>query len=237
MAAALVQSNEGTSALAITSPTFASTPTSGNLVVLYFTSDDYNGTPNTGWTQSTGMEQQTFHGGYIWWQVSTGAQPPSYTIGSASGSSWVLEEWSGLTSTPYDISNGAFTQTTVLTSGTQATPTITPTSGDRLLLAMMGASNPNDMTAATGSFNNSFSVGGTSGNNIGATRDWVMSGNRSVTADGVTGYTTTGTVGANSESRSGLIIAFKAAGPPAPFDPQYVDWPLRQPHPKMRGAA
>jgi type VI protein secretion system component VasK len=133
------------------------------------TSDDYNGTPNTGWTQSTGMEQQTFHGGYIWWQVSTGAQPPSYTIGSASGSSWVLEEWSGLTSTPYDISNGAFTQTTVLTSGTQATPTITPTSGDRLLLAMMGASNPNDMTAATGSFNNSFSVGGTSGNNIGAT--------------------------------------------------------------------
>lgn len=220
MAATLVQRRTGTSSTATTTPAFLSTPTSGNLVVLFFASDDYNGTPNTGWTQSTGMEQQTFHGGYIWWQVSTGAQPPSYTIGSATGSSWILEEWSGLTATPLDVSNGTFTQTSSVGTGTQATPTITPTSGDRLLLAMMGASNTGDMTATTGSFNNSFSLGGTIGNNIGSTRDWLISGNRSVTADGATGYTTTGTVNATSQSRSGLIIAFKvaaaaAAGPVA----------------------
>jgi hypothetical protein len=34
------------------------------------------------------------------------------------------------------------------------------------------------------------------------------------------------------------VVAFRASGtPPAPFDPTYIDWPLRQPHPKMRGAA
>jgi hypothetical protein len=42
------------------------------------------------------MEQQTFHGGYLWWKISTGeTTAPSYTIGSANSSVWVLAEFSG----------------------------------------------------------------------------------------------------------------------------------------------
>jgi hypothetical protein len=211
MAFALVQSNEGSATVATVSPTFASTPTSGNLIVLSFASDDYNATPDTGWTQSTGMEQQTFHGGYIWWQISTGAQPPSYTIGSATNSSWILEEWSGNAASPYDVSNGTFTQSS---GGTQATPTITPSSGSRLLCAMMGASKgATNLSAATVSWSNTFTTVRDIGNSgTTGTEDWVGTGYRLVTGDGVTGFTTTGTCSnASLESRSALIISFKAA--------------------------
>jgi hypothetical protein len=33
------------------------------------------------------------------------------------------------------------------------------------------------------------------------------------------------------------VVEIKGSGPSLPFDPAYIDWPLRQPHPKMRGAA
>jgi hypothetical protein len=80
-------------------------------LILSFASDDYNGSPDTGWTESTGMEQQTFHGGYKWWRVAVDATNSfTYTIGSATESAWVIEEWSGLSATPYDISAGQFQQ-------------------------------------------------------------------------------------------------------------------------------
>jgi hypothetical protein len=105
MAIALVQSAKGTGTTAIVNPSFSVAPTNGNLIVLAFAADDYNGTPNTGWTQSAEMEQQTFHGGYLWWRISTGANPPGgYTIGSATVSAWVLMEFSGADASPYDIS-------------------------------------------------------------------------------------------------------------------------------------
>lgn len=210
MAWALAQSNEGISAAATTTPTFSTTPASGSLVVLAFASDDYNATPNTGWTQSTGMEQQTFHGGYLWWQVSTGAQPPSYTIGSATVSVWVLAEFTGGDAAPYDVSNGTFTQTT---AGTIATPTITPSAGQRLLLAVMGGSRSGaSLAAVTISFSNTFALIRDLGTSAGGTNDVVGLGYRVVTGDGATGFTTTGTSSDNLlQSRSGLIASFKEA--------------------------
>ena len=89
---ALVKSAKGSSALATTTASFASATTAGNLIVLAFASDDYNDSPGAGWTQSTGMKQQTFHGGYIWWRISTGETSFSYTIGSATNSSWIPAE-------------------------------------------------------------------------------------------------------------------------------------------------
>jgi hypothetical protein len=118
MALAFVKSAKGTSALATTSPAFATATTSGNLVVLGFASDDYNGTVSTGWTQSSEMEQQTFHGGYLWWCISTGQTTmPNYVIGSATSSSWVLAEFSGNDATPYDTSEGQFAQSSAFSSG------------------------------------------------------------------------------------------------------------------------
>ena len=137
MAIALVKSAKGTASTATVNPAFASATTAGNLVVLCFSGDDYNGTPDSGWTQSTGMEQQTYHGGYLWWRISTGETSFTYTIGSATTSAWVLLEFSGVDSSPYDVSVGQFAQSS---SGSYTTGNLTPTAGDRVLVAAFGGS-------------------------------------------------------------------------------------------------
>ncbi len=218
MALAFVQSNEGTSTSATTNPSFAVAPASGNLIVLGFASDDYNGTPDTGWTQSTNMEQQTFHGGYIWWRISDGSNPPGgYTIGSATVSAWALAEFSGHDVTPYDVSDGTFLQSSGLT---MATPTITPSAGNRLLVAMVGGSHSiDDISGAYDSWTNSFTEMESGGTTGGATDDCVGLAYRIVVGDGSTTFTTTADYsgGASPQARTGLIISFKedtGAAPP-----------------------
>mgnify|MGYP001267600665 CR=1 FL=1 len=211
MAATRVQSAEGTSTLATVTASFPSTPTDGNLIVLRFAADDYNGTPNTGWTQSTGMEQQTYHGGYLWWKIASGGSNSfQYTIGSATNSSWTLEEWSGLEASPYDTSNG---QSAVSSSGSYTTPSITPSAGDRLLLAALGSSNSSgdmsaDLTGWTNSFTGSICSGPASAS---GTRDNIGGAYLAVTANGSTSYSTGASFPFTKTSHSGLIIAFKVA--------------------------
>jgi len=211
MAATLVQSAKGTSNLATTTASFASTPTNGNIIVLCFAADDYNGTPNTGWTESTGMRQQTYHGSYLWWRVASGGSNSfQYTIGSGTNSSWVLMEISGLDSSPYDISNGQFATGS---AKTYSTPALTPSAGDRLLVAAVnfnrnsGTLAGNTVTGWTNSFTAVDSIGsGPSGTNTTASLAY-----RSVTANGSTSYSTSGTSDIDVTSASGLIIAFKVA--------------------------
>ena len=213
MALALVQANEGVSALATTTASFSIAPTSGNLVVLAFASDDYNGTPNTGWTQSAEMEQQTFHGGYIWWRISDGSNSLQYTIGSATVSAWVLAEFSGHDATPYDISEGTFIQSSDLT---MTTANITPTTGERLLVAMIGGSSTANLSADSISYNNSFTHINSIGTSAGATNDIVGLAYRLVTGNGSTTFNTTGTYsGGAVQARTALVISFKEAGAPA----------------------
>ena len=212
MAATLVQSAEGTSTLATVTASFPSTPTNGNLIVLCFASDDYNGTPNTGWTQSTGMEQQTFHGSYLWWRVASGGSNSfQYTIGSASNSSWVLLEFSGLDVSPYDVSNGQFRQSS---GQTYTTPSITPSAGDRLLVASMGASLSSgvDLSGDLTTWLNSFTHIRSSGpSSYSGTADSVGAAYNTVTANGSTSYSSGATTPFTGQTQSGLIIAFKVA--------------------------
>lgn len=222
MAWSIAQSSEGTSTSATVTATLPSSPTSGNLIVLAFASDDYNGTPNTGWTQSTGMEQQTFHGGYVWWRISDGSNSFQYTIGSATNSAWVLIEISGNSATPYDISAGQFAQSS---GGSYTTTNLTPSTGDRLLVAMIGGSQiasvnmSGDLTAWTNSFTHIRSSGPASGS---GTKDMLGVGYRVVTGDGSTAFSTGATYPTALESRSGLIIAFKAAAAGGSTTPQTV---------------
>lgn len=211
MAATLVQSAEGTSTLATVTAAFSVTPTNGNLIVLRFAADDYNGTPNTGWTQSTGMEQQTYHGGYLWWKIASGGSNSfQYTIGSATNSSWTLEEWSGLEASPYDTSNG---QSAVSSSGSYTTPSITPSAGDRLLLAALGSSNSSgDMSADLTGWTNSFAGTACSGPaSATGTRVNIGGAYLAVTANGSTSYSTGASFPFTKQSHSGMIIAFKVA--------------------------
>lgn len=210
MTIALVQSNTGTAATATVNPSFVTAPTAGNLIVLCISADDANGTPDSGWTQSTGMAQQTFSDTYIWWRISDGSNPPgSYTIASATNSAWVMAEFSGISASPYDISAGHFAQSS---GQTYTTLSITPTSGDRLLIAGLGGSASSSLAAQTwGSWTNSFTAIGSIGSGGSGTNDVAGLAYQIVTGgNGTTAYSSGGTCTAVLQSRVGLIIAFKS---------------------------
>lgn len=205
----VVQSNEGTGSTATTNATLSSSPTAGNLIVLAFAGDDYNGTPNSPWTQPTGGEQQTYHGGYLWYHISDGSNSYQYTIGSNSPSVWVIAEIEGpFDSTPLDVSNG-----TLSTAGgsSLATPSVTPSTGDRAALATYGASSSSALNTRTATFSNSFTTIRDIGASTGGTKDFIALGVRTLTGNGSTGYTTTGTIsaGGSPDSQSAIIAVFK----------------------------
>lgn len=209
MAIALVKSNKGTSTSSSVSWAFGSATTSGNLIVGMFAADDYNGTPTSGWTQSSEMEQQTFHGGYLWWRISTGeTNLQAYTIASATNSAWIVAEFSGVDSSPYDTSQGISTGTG---GSSYTTDTITPSTGNRVLVAMIGASGAEDMSDNTMSnWTNSFTQVDTIGSAGSGTNDSIGVAYRLVTGNGSTTFSTGADIGGGgSQSRSALIISFK----------------------------
>lgn len=209
--AAPVKSTEGTSALATVTASLGSASTSGNLLTLKVAADDYAASPPSGWTQSTGMKQETYHGGYFWWKISTGDTSVNYTIGSAANSSWVMEEYAGpFDGSPYDTSNGTLA---ISSAGSAATPNITPSAGDRLVLAALGSSNSSgdmsgDLTGFTNGFTHTRSSGPASAT---GTRDNIGGAYLDVTANGSTAYNTTGSFPFTKQSHSAMIIAFKKA--------------------------
>lgn len=213
MPATLVQSNTGAqnTGLATVSATWTTAATAGNLLLLIVAADDYAATPPTGWTQSTGCKQETFLGHYVWWKVAAGGETSvSYTIGSATTSCWITAEYSGLSASPYDISNGQFAQS----SGTSyTTPTITPTAGDRLIIASIGAS-LNSAFSGVDTWLNSFVERQDIFTTLASgTRDEAGMAELSVTANGTTGYSSGATYsgGVTAQARTGIIIAFKVA--------------------------
>jgi len=207
----LVQTSSGTSTTATTAPTLPAPTTAGNLLVLTFAADDYNATVSSGWTESAEMEQQTFHGGYIWWLAATaGMTIPSYTIGSAVRSTWTLAEYKGpVAAGSADVSEGQLDATS---SNTYTTPSATPSSGNRLLVAGLNAQHATIDLESWGSFTNSFTPSVASLFNGGNPRLSITQLRRVVAANGSTAYSTGGSHGVQvSQSRTGLIISFKEA--------------------------
>lgn len=223
-----VKNAAGEATTATVNPAFGSATTAGNFIVLSVTADDYlTGIP-LGWTASgspwdgsnpspstilgLGSESPAsgiFHGSYVLWRISTGETSFSYTIGSATNSSWVISEWSGVAASAYDIVSAQFTNGPAAT--TYTTPSITPTSGGRLLIAHMGGwSNSANLDGTWSSILNSFTevnhVGNVTGNKTG-----VLQASLLVTANGSTAYSSGATYpgGASTLSRSGIVIAFK----------------------------
>lgn len=218
MAVTVVQNLEAAQNTGLATVTVShSAATAGNLLVLIAGADDYRTTVGAGrpesssYTLSTGCAQETFLGHYVWWKVAAGGETSvQYTIGSASTSCWEWYEFSGLTSSPFDISNG---QLAGSAGNTYTTPAITPTAGDRYLLASMGgslsAANPTGM----GTWLNSFTELNDTANTLGSgTRDVIGAAALSVTANGSTAYSSGATYDATSpQTRTGIILAFKVA--------------------------
>lgn len=212
MAASIVQFAKGTSTSAVTSGIgFASAPASGNVIVLGFSADDYNGTPDSGWTQSAEMEQQGFLGHYLWHRVSDGGNSFQYTIGSGTNSAWVLLEIAGLdTGDLVDDSQGAVTNSFATT---YTTPNITPSTGDRLLLALLGKSTTaNDQSPDWTGWTNSFTHIASSGPaSASGSYNACSFAYREVTGDGSTAYNTNAGNGTGGDAFAGEIISFKIA--------------------------
>lgn len=218
MAASVVQSKSAAqdTGLATVAATFNSAATAGNLLLLTVGADDYAAAPPSGWTQSTGTSQQTFLGHYLWWKVAAGGETSvSYTIGSASPSCWVTAEVSGLTASPYNTSNG---QLTASATASYTTPSITPTAGDRFLVGTIGFSchSSNSFTGIDTWLNSFTETGEAFTSTVGVTHDLIGLAYRSVTADGVTGYSTGATSvmpSSTPQTSTGIIAAFNVAPP------------------------
>src|SRR5690349_25131044 len=88
---AFVTSVTGTGTTSNPTANFGRTASAGELIVLVVSADDYNTTPPTGYTESTGCGQEGFLGHYLWWKIAAGGETSvQYTIGSAVPSAWCL---------------------------------------------------------------------------------------------------------------------------------------------------
>jgi hypothetical protein len=219
VAASLVQTLDA----AVNAPGSATTTvnfsaaSAGNLLLLTVAADDYRTTSgagrpeSTGWTLPTGGAQETFLGHYLWYKAAAGGETSvQYTIGTAAPSCWCFAEYSGMDSSPYDISAGQLAQSTLQT---YTTPAITPTAGERLLVATIGGSAGGawpslDRTTWLNSFVEVADIGTTLAS---GTRDIQGMADFAVTANGSTAYSSGATYPAVAQSRTGIVIAFKVA--------------------------
>lgn len=213
MVIARVQANSGgqNTAQSTATGTLTTPATAGNLIVGFLGSDAYatSGAPS-GWTESTGCRQQTFLGSYLWWKVAAGGETGFSKALSPNGTyAWCVAEYSGVAASPYDISAGQLAQSSANTYTTNA---ITPTSGDRLILAEVGGSHGTVAFTDLTTWLNSFAQVAVGLADISGAHDVIGFGELFVTANGSTAYSSGATYTPGSaESRTGISIAFKAA--------------------------
>ena len=216
MAIASAQTNEGVSTSATIAVAFGSAPTSGNLITLHVTADaTLANLVADGWTASSEMQQIDAHEAALLWRISNGSNSMQYRLSGAAPSAWVLAEWSGVDATPYDVSEG---QRATSSATSYTTASMTPTAGDRLLIAQICGSKygntGNNLSGDLTTWTNSFTHLRTAGHGTGSPADKmaVGVGYRLVTANGSTAYSSGATFPSyTADARSGLIIAFKAS--------------------------
>ena len=211
MTASLVQFKVGVGTTSSVVPAFDNPTTPGNLVVLSFATDIYNTTPPAEWTQAPEMEQQTYHGEYLWYRTAdSSATQPAYIVDDNYPSVWILQEWAGLESTPYDISEGQF----LTSSGDSYTiPGIQPTLGQRLIITTFGGSaggSSANMSLPYTLWTDDFIHIATSYRNTNP-KLCNASAYKIVDADGSTVYNGGVNYPDTVQSRSGLAISFKIA--------------------------
>lgn len=208
----LTNSAEGTASTSSVNASFGFTATAGRLLVLTVGADDYNSGNPSGWTASTGFEQETNLGAYVWWKVADGSETSvTYTIGSASGSAWTVTEYDNIDPAPYDVSAG---QLAGSSGSSYTTPSITPSTGRRLLLAIIGGSHGTQDFTSIDTWTNSFIETRDSWQSTGGARTAIGIAMLVVDGDGSTSFSSgaTYTVGVfNAQTRTGQIFSFKVA--------------------------
>jgi hypothetical protein len=132
------------------------------------------------------------------------------TCSAGSGTWWSWELSSGST---FLTSMSSLTQNNT-GSTTFLTGALTPTAGDRHLLAVVGGVGAAGNTRTVASFDSSFTKWVTSGDRQALVQDYpfAAAADRDVTTAGATAYSTTGTFsGATNTARGGILLAYNAA--------------------------
>jgi len=192
----IVQQNFGIwtgTAMAVTLPS-ATAPSS--IIALIVAGNTTVSTP-IGWTLR--QSQVNFMGHYLFTQSGGGS---SWNITTANGSgTWYIAEISGGT---YDTSAS---DNDPSGSSSYMTPALTPTVGERLLIASLGSVNGGATVCTVSDWTDSFVEVADVCN---PTADYAMQGvaARTVTADGVSSYSTGVTYSMNGVYRSAIIAAF-----------------------------
>lgn len=211
----IVQQASGTFTATGFSPTLPGASNAANTVILIIAGNTTVTTP-TNWTLRTSQVNEMGH----YWYDRAAVSLTSVTVASAAGQgTWWIVEVDGI----HDISTSA---NNISAGTTYNTPNLTPTAGDRTILASIGSlilgGAARTVSGWTNSFIEQIDV-------CQATADAPMQGGAalSVTANGSTAYSTAATYSASSTGRSALIGAYTvAAPPPPPSDPPLFVRPL-----------
>ena len=161
------------------------------IVVLIFGNTTF--TTPSGWTQRHNSVANL--GLYAYDRTGAGEASFGFTAGAAGSGQWHVWELSA--GSTY-VTGGLFQEGS---SSTTALPGITPTAGNRHLLAVAGGTNSGASLSVT-AFTNSF-VLGAGGQATGQDRPFSYKGERDVTADGTTSYGTTATFSAATVGAAG----------------------------------
>jgi len=204
--ASVVNNNSGVSSSTTVDATLGGTATAGNLIIIAIDAADQTGGTPTGYTLSDQCALGGYAAHYLYWKIATGGETGvQYTINSATNSAWVMIEIDGLTSSPYDDSLSQGQEGEV---ASYATPDITPTSGERYLVAAIGGNGyiEQDITGWSDSFSQIDIAANTDGD-----YNMIAVAGLQVTANGATSYSTTASyyTGAGNYSTYAIIIAFK----------------------------
>jgi hypothetical protein len=202
----VVQQNSGlfngTSAV-ITLPSATS---ASNLLVISIGADVTMQTLS-GWTLRTSQVNDMGH--YMWTKQGDGASSWTFTADASLPGVWYVEE----------IENGTYLtatgQNNVSSQTTYGTTTLTPTAGERRMLASIGSLH-NSSTRTLSGWTNSYVEQSDQCSNVPA-RPLQGTAALEVTANGSTGYSTTATYSVTNTSKSALHGAFgtPSGGTPA----------------------
>lgn len=183
----------GTSAV-ITLPGASS---AANLLVITINADVTMQTL-AGWTLRTSQVNEAAH--YMWTKQGDGASSWTFTADGSLPGSWNIEE---ITNGTYLTATG---QNNIALATTYNTTTLTPTAGERRMLASIGGLSSAGCRTVSG-WTNSYVE---QSDRCPAVNAFPMQGvaTLEVTADGATGYSTTATYSATEGSRTALHGAF-----------------------------
>jgi hypothetical protein len=200
-------------------PTLPGASDSANCVVIIVAANTTVTTP-TNWTLRT--SQVNLMGHYLYDRAGVSLTSVAMSNASGQGTWWIAEIASGA----HDISSSANAGSG--NSTTYNTPTLTPTAGTRLVIASLGSTITGGAARTISGWTNSFVE---QADVCQPTVDGPMQGVALLddfTANGSTGYSTTGTYSTSSNGRTAIITAYVTAGG-APALPPIIVMPPRRP--------